>query len=187
MSQNTLPPTTLESTTPEPSLDDALNKLLAMSFNKPEMTSPIPACAGSRLTSEVQPEIYEATIVATDRSEIHPDTNTESELGDGLLEDQSDCRSDLDWADMELKLVYDGPDGSMTPMTEASWMDESLTPSSCPGTPDAQMDLSMVHSAGTMDRISASGHVRMRLRCLLNGIVLDRLGLEFVQIRLAVF
>lgn len=160
----------LESDNFEPSLDDALDKLLAMSFSKSEVVeSPITASAGPQLTSEAQPEIFEATIVATDRSEILPDTNTESELGDGLLEDQSDCRSDLDWADMELKMVYDGPDGSMTPMTEASWMDDSLTPSSCPGTPDAQMDLSMAHSVGTMDRISASGHVRIGLQCLLIG------------------
>ncbi|XP_056585493.1 transcription initiation factor TFIID subunit 3 isoform X1 [Triplophysa dalaica] len=164
VSRKPLPRTAFDSANPEPSLDDALDKLLAMNFNKPEMACPIPDSMTPRLTSEAQPEIYEATIVAADRSEIHPDTNTESDLGDGLLEDQSDCRSDLDWADMELKLVYDGADGSMTPMTEASWMDESLTPSSCPGTPDGQMDLSMVHSPGTMDRISASGHLKSVIR-----------------------
>nr|XP_055024340.1 uncharacterized protein pxnb isoform X1 [Misgurnus anguillicaudatus] len=165
LSQNPLTPTMLESANFEPSLDDALDKLLAMSFSKSEVVeSPIAVSAGPQLTSEAQPEIYEETIVAVDRSEILPDTNTESELGDGLLEDQSDCRSDLDWADMELKMVYDGPDGSMTPMTEASWMDDSLTPSSCPGTPDAQMDLSMAHSVGTMDRISASGHLKSVIR-----------------------
>ncbi|XP_055024341.2 paxillin isoform X2 [Misgurnus anguillicaudatus] len=165
LSQNPHTPTMLESANFEPSLDDALDKLLAMSFSKSEVVeSPIAVSAGPQLTSEAQPEIYEETIVAVDRSEILPDTNTESELGDGLLEDQSDCRSDLDWADMELKMVYDGPDGSMTPMTEASWMDDSLTPSSCPGTPDAQMDLSMAHSVGTMDRISASGHLKSVIR-----------------------
>ncbi|XP_051509144.1 proline-rich protein 36-like isoform X1 [Myxocyprinus asiaticus] len=148
----------------EPSLDDALDKLLAMSFNKPEMEAPITHSVSRQLNSETQPEIYEETIMASDRSEIHPDTHTESEVGDGLLEDQSDCRSDLDWADMELKMAYEGPDGSVTPMTEASWMDDSLTPSSCPGTPDAQMDLPMLHMAGTMDRISASGHLKSVIR-----------------------
>ncbi|XP_042617545.1 paxillin isoform X4 [Cyprinus carpio] len=158
------PPTGLESATYEPSLDDALDKLLAMSFSRPENEAPITASAASRLVLEVQPEVYEETIVVADRSNIHPDTHTESEMGDGLLEDQSDCRSDLDWADMELKMAYEGPDGSMTPMTEASWMDDSLTPSSCPGTPDAQMDLPMPHMAGTMDRISASGHIKSVIR-----------------------
>ncbi|XP_016090618.1 endochitinase A-like [Sinocyclocheilus grahami] len=170
VSLKTLPPTGLESATYEPSLDDALDKLLAMSFSRPENEAPIIASAASRLALEVQPEVYEETIVVGDRSNIYPDTHTESEMGDGLLEDQSDCRSDLDWADMELKMVYEGPDGSLTPMTEASWMDDSLTPSSCPGTPDAQMDLPMLHMAGTMDRISASGHVRIGLRCLLIGM-----------------
>ncbi|XP_017212888.1 uncharacterized protein pxnb isoform X5 [Danio rerio] len=154
----------LEPPTYEPSLDDALDKLLAMSFSRPENETHITASASSQLTSEAQPEIYEESIVAADRSDIHPDTHTESEMGDGLLEDQSDCRSDLDWADMELKMAYEGPDGSMTPMTEASWMDDSLTPSSCPGTPDAQMDLPMLHMAGTMDRISASGHIKSVIR-----------------------
>ncbi|XP_051950839.1 uncharacterized protein pxnb isoform X2 [Xyrauchen texanus] len=152
----------------EPSLNDALDKLLAMSFNKPEMEAPVAHSVSRHLNSETQPEIYEETIMVSDRSDFHPDTHTESEVGDGLLEDQSDCRSDLDWADMELKMAYEGPDGSMTPMTEASWMDDSLTPSSCPGTPDAQMDLPMLYMAGTMDRISASGHVRLSLQCLLN-------------------
>ncbi|TRY60565.1 hypothetical protein DNTS_026977 [Danionella cerebrum] len=148
----------------DPSLDDALDKLLAMSFSRSENEGQITTSTASQLGSEAAPEIYEENIVATDRSESHPDTHTESEMGDGLLEDQSDCRSDLDWADMELKMAYEGPDGSMTPMTEASWMDDSLTPSSCPGTPDAQMDMAMVQMAGTMDRISASGHIKSVIR-----------------------
>ncbi|ROI64803.1 Paxillin, partial [Anabarilius grahami] len=164
VSLNPLPATRLEPPTYEPSLDDALDKLLAMSFSRPENEAPITASAASRLTLEVQTEVYEETLVPSDRCDIHPDTHTESEMGDGLLEDQSDCRSDFDWADMELKMAYEGLDGSMTPMTEASWMDDSLTPSSCPGTPDAQMDLPMLHMAGTMDRISASGHIKSVIR-----------------------
>ncbi|XP_052460938.1 uncharacterized protein LOC128019031 isoform X1 [Carassius gibelio] len=159
-----LPPTWLESATYEPSLDDALDNLLAMSFSRPENEAPITASTASQLASEGQSEVYEETRVAADRSNIYPDIHTESEVGDGLLEDQSDCRSDLDWADMELKMAYEGPDGSLTPMTEASWMDDSLTPSSCPGTPDAQMDIPMLHMAGTVDRISASGHIKSVIR-----------------------
>ncbi|KAG1968738.1 histone-lysine N-methyltransferase 2D isoform X1 [Pimephales promelas] len=155
-----LPPSRLETPTYEPSLDDALDKLLAMSFSRPEneITTSAACCVGT------QPEVYEETIVAADRGDSHLYTHTESEMGDGILEDQSDCRSDIDWADMELKMAYEGPDGSMTPMTEASWMDDSLTPSSCPGTPDGQMDLPMLQMAGTMDRISASGHIKSVIR-----------------------
>lgn len=151
------PPTGFGTPPRDSSLDDALDNLLAMSFTKPgnEVPRVVP-----KLIQATRPEVFEEPITPADRRMMHPDTHTESEVGDGLLEDQSDCRSDLlDWADMELKLSYDGADGSMTPMTEASWMDESLTPSSCPGTPDAQMDLPMLQPANPMDRISASGHV----------------------------
>ncbi|XP_049342202.1 caskin-1 isoform X1 [Astyanax mexicanus] len=156
------PPTGFEAPEQEPSLEDALDNLLSMSFNKPggEIPRVVP-----KVIPTARHEVFEEAIMAADRRVMQPDTHTESEAGDGLLEDQSDCRSDLlDWADMELKLPYDGADGSMTPMTEASWMDESLTPSSCPGTPDAQMDLPILHSASPMDRISASGHLKSVIR-----------------------
>ncbi|XP_076859560.1 uncharacterized protein pxnb isoform X2 [Brachyhypopomus gauderio] len=159
------PPARLETPALEPSLDDALDDLLAMSFSKPVGDVPRMASAAPKLNFAMRPPVFEETIVSMDRRVMQPDTHTESEAGDGLLEDQSDCRSELlDWADMELKLPYDGADGSMTPMTEASWMDESLTPSSCPGTPDAQMDLPMLQPANPMDRISASGHIKSVIR-----------------------
>lgn len=158
------PPSGLESVPVDHSLEDALDNLLAMNFSKPppelSHVDPLP-----NPESHAE-EVYEDTVMAVDRRDVRPDTQADSEMGDGLLEDQSDCRSDLlDWADIELKLPYDGTDGSMTPMTEASWMDESLTPSSCPGTPDTQMDLPMLHPVGAMDRISASGHVRTESEC----------------------
>lgn len=142
----------------EPLIDDALDNLYTMNFSNPESQSVATSVCQMKLAE--QQEVFEGTFVAVDRSVVQPDMHTESEAGDGLLEDQSDCRSEfLDWADMELKLSYDGADGSMTPVTEASWMDDSLTPSSCPGTPDAQMDLPTLHPVSTMDRVSASGHV----------------------------
>ncbi|MEQ2316368.1 hypothetical protein AMECASPLE_031858 [Ameca splendens] len=49
-------------------------------------------------------------------------------------------------------------EGTLTPMTESSWMDECFTPSSCPGTPDAALDLP-VQQPSTVDRLSASGQV----------------------------
>ena len=115
------------------SLDEALDKLLSMSFTpKPESEALLSFAQASALSAEPLQEVFEEPIVSMDRRDVRPDTQTESDY-------QSDGRSDLDWAEMELKMVYEGTDGSMTPMTEASWMDESLTPSTCPGTPDAQM------------------------------------------------
>ncbi|XP_014859111.1 PREDICTED: paxillin isoform X1 [Poecilia mexicana] len=49
-------------------------------------------------------------------------------------------------------------EGTLTPMTESSWMDECFTPSSCPGTPDATLDLP-VQQPSAVDRLSASGQV----------------------------
>lgn len=161
-----LPPMRPEAPALEPSLDDSLDNLLTMNISKLETKSQNVATSVSKMNSSEQPDMFEETLVAVDHRVVQPDMHTESEAGDGLLEDQSDCRGEfLDWADMELKLSYDGADGSMTPMTEASWIDDSLTPSSCPGTPDAQMDLPTLHPVSTMDRVSASGHVWKKLQC----------------------
>lgn len=144
----------------ETSLDDALDNLLTMNVSKPEPESQNGATTVCKMNSVEHPQVIQGMHTAIDHRVMQLDMHRECTAGDGLLEDQSDCRSELlDWADMELKLSYDGADGSMTPMTEASWMDDSLTPSSCPGTPDAQMDLPTLHPVSTMDRISASGHV----------------------------
>ncbi|XP_047679016.1 uncharacterized protein pxnb isoform X1 [Tachysurus fulvidraco] len=149
----------------EPSLDDALDNLLTMNFSKPEAESQNGATLVCNMNSAEHTKVFDGTLVSVDRRMVQLDMHTESEAGDGLVESQSEFRSELlDWADMELKLSYDGADGSMTPMTEASWMDDSLTPSSCPGTPDAQMDLPTLHPFNTMDRISASGHIKSVIR-----------------------
>lgn len=49
-------------------------------------------------------------------------------------------------------------EGTLTPMTESSWMDECFTPSSCPGTPDATLDLP-IQQPTAVERLSASGQV----------------------------
>lgn len=51
---------------------------------------------------------------------------------------------------------------TLTPMTESSWMDECFTPSSCPGTPDATLDLPL-QQPSAVERLSASGQVGNRL------------------------
>ncbi|XP_056242057.1 mucin-2-like isoform X1 [Seriola aureovittata] len=50
-------------------------------------------------------------------------------------------------------------DGTLTPMTESSWMDECFTPSTCPGTPDATLDLP-VQQPSAVERLSASGQLK---------------------------
>lgn len=169
----------------EPSLDEALDKLLAMGFAKIE-NDRVPMEA-PRLKQEV---VHEKSIMPLDRREVQPDTTGSTRDGARTWDEASThegtftrdgsvisghvdgYRELMDWADVELNMcLQDGldgsmtpyterpyTDGSMTPMTEASWMDESLDGSSCPGTPDAAMDLPLLQPA-TMDRVSASGHV----------------------------
>lgn len=168
---------------PDPSLDEALDKLLAMSFTKIEnnraarVEREVPQLKREALSlnREVMQEVSEEPVLAVDRSEVQPDTSTQDGSVDGGPDGQMDGL--LDWADVELNMsLNDGldgsmtpyterpyTDGSMTPLTEASWMDDSLTPSSCPGTPDAALDLPLLQPA-TLDRVSASGHLKSVIR-----------------------
>lgn len=165
----------------EPSLDEALDKLLAMSFAQNDtaacMEEPQSKMDAGCLGREVQEEL----ILPLDRSSLHPDTYTSATntITDESVDGGTDANGDLlDWADEELSVsLHEGldgtmtpyterpyTDGSMTPLTEASWMDESMTPSSCPGTPDVALDLPLLHPP-SIDRVSASGHVWMGLVC----------------------
>ncbi|CAB1321802.1 unnamed protein product [Coregonus sp. 'balchen'] len=168
----------------EPSLDEALDKLLAMSFTKME-NDRVPMEA-PWLKREV---VHEECIMPLARREVQPDTTGSTRDGasthegtitrDGsVMSGHIDGHRELmDWADVELNMcLQDGldgsmtpnterpyTDGSMTPMTEASWMDESLDGSSCPGTPDASLDLPLLQHV-TVDRVSASGHLKSVIR-----------------------
>ncbi|XP_046904105.1 proline-rich protein 12 isoform X1 [Hypomesus transpacificus] len=166
----------------DPSLDGALDKLLAMSFSKMEndraahLEREVPQLKRETLglNRDGVPEVHEEAVVSADRRDVQPDTSTQDGSVDGCMDGQRDV---LDWADVELNMsLHDGmdgsmtsyterlyTDGSMTPLTEASWMDESLTPSSCPGTPDAAFDLPLLQPA-TLDRMSASGHLKSVIR-----------------------
>lgn len=160
----------------EPSLDEALDKLLAMSFvqnhtaahvEEPELKMEA-QCLGRGMQEEL--------ILPVDRNSVQPDTFTSATntITDESVDGGTDGNGDLDWADEELSMSFhdgfDGTmtpyterpytDGSMTPLTEASWMDESMTPSSCPGTPDVALDLPLLQTPN-IDRVSASGHVRI--------------------------
>ncbi|XP_075879183.1 paxillin-like isoform X2 [Nelusetta ayraudi] len=136
----------------EASLDEALDKLLAMSLSQEA------GVEEEEVVDEVLME--EEVLVASDRSSVQPDTFTAT-LTDGSL----DGNGELDWTndeeeeeeeEEELSVSFrDVWDGSVTPMTEASWMDESATPSSCPGTPEA----SLLQTPTSLERVSASGHI----------------------------
>ncbi|XP_068166408.1 nascent polypeptide-associated complex subunit alpha, muscle-specific form-like isoform X2 [Antennarius striatus] len=168
--------------TAEPSLDEALDNLLAMSFPQTEAAPP----AGEPpLTMEVQEEL----LLPVDRSGVQPDVFAS---GANTVTDESvDGNGELDWGDEELSVSFhdgldgsvtpyterpytDGSvtphterpytDGSVTPLTEASWMDESMTPSSCPGTPDTALDLPLLQTTPNVDRVSASGHIKSVIR-----------------------
>ncbi|XP_071350612.1 uncharacterized protein [Trachinotus anak] len=54
-------------------------------------------------------------------------------------------------------------DGALTPMTESSWLDECFTPSTCPGTPDATLDLPL-QQPSAVERLSASGQLKSVIR-----------------------
>ncbi|XP_058492147.1 uncharacterized protein LOC131463964 isoform X2 [Solea solea] len=159
----------------EPSLDEALDKLLQMSFAQNHSHA-----EESQLNMEAQclgrgmHAVHEELVLPMDRNSVQPDTFTSATntITDDSVDGGTDGNGELDWADEDLSMSFhDGPDGtmtpyterpftdgSMTPLTEASWMDESMTPSSCPGTPDVALDLPMMQ-APYMDRVSASGHV----------------------------
>lgn len=154
----------------EPSLDEALDKLLEMSFAQNHTTAHVEE---PQLGRGMQ-EVHEELILPMDRNSVQPDTftSTTNTITDDSVDGGTDGNGDLDWADEELSMSFhdglDGTmtpyterpytDGSMTPLTEASWMDDSMTPSTCPGTPDVALDLPLLQTP-SIDRVSASGHV----------------------------
>ncbi|XP_065819926.1 uncharacterized protein [Labrus bergylta] len=162
----------------EPSLDEALDKLLAMSFVQNHVEEQQMKMEAPCLSSCMQ-DVQEELILPMDRNSVQPDTFTSATntITDGSVDGGTDGNGDLDWADEELSMSFhdgfDGTmtpyterpytDGSMTPLTEASWMDESMTPSSCPGTPDVALDLPMLQTPN-IDRVSASGHIKSVIR-----------------------
>ncbi|XP_041855693.1 histone-lysine N-methyltransferase 2D-like isoform X2 [Melanotaenia boesemani] len=179
--QSDIPPVLPQPSVVEPSLDEALDKLLAMSFAQNHTTHE----EQPQLKIEMHPlgngmpEVHEELILPMDRSSVQPDTFTiaTNTITDDSVDGGTDGNGDLDWADEELSMsLHDGldgtmtpyterlyTDGSMTPLTEASWMDESMTPFSCPGTPDVALDLPLLQTP-TLDRVSATGHIKSVIR-----------------------
>nr|XP_057927248.1 mucin-5AC-like isoform X2 [Doryrhamphus excisus] len=159
----------------EASLDEALDKLLAMSFS-PNHSADLQLKMEAHCLGSDAPEVQEDLLLPMDRNCAHPDTFTctTNTITDESVDGGTDANGELDWADEELSMSFhDGTmtpyterlytDGSMTPLTEASWMDESMTPSTCPGTPDVALDLPLFQPPN-MDRVSASGHIKSVIR-----------------------
>lgn len=161
-----------------PSLDEALDKLLEMSLSQNHSTAHVhkqQLKMRSQSPGQGKQEVQEELILPMDSNLAQPYTFTSATntITDESVDGGTDANGDLDWADEELSMsLHDGldgtmspyterpyTDGSMTPLTEASWMDmESMTPSTCPGTPDMNLDLPMMHTPN-VDQVSASGHV----------------------------
>ncbi|XP_061622471.1 uncharacterized protein pxnb isoform X2 [Phyllopteryx taeniolatus] len=157
----------------EPSLEEALDKLLEMSFSQSQ-SADLQFHMEANCLDRGSPEVQEELILPVDRNSVQPDmfTCTTNTITDESVDGGTDTNGDLDWADEELSMSFhdglDGTltpyterlytDGSVTPLTEASWMDESMTPSTCPGTPDVALDMPLLQPPN-MDRVSASGHV----------------------------
>ncbi|XP_062420035.1 proline-rich protein 36-like isoform X2 [Pungitius pungitius] len=84
-------------------------------------------------------------------SDILPPSSVTSGDGDRFWEEEDGIYPDL------------SQDGTLTPMTDCSWMDECFTPSTCPGTPDATLDLP-AQQPSAVDRLSASGQLKSVIR-----------------------
>ncbi|XP_033938339.1 uncharacterized protein [Pseudochaenichthys georgianus] len=68
-----------------------------------------------------------------------------------------------DWEEEEGSYTDYSREGTLTPMTESSWMDECPTPSTCPGTPDATLELP-TQQPSAVERLSASGQLKNVIR-----------------------
>nr|XP_020446217.1 flocculation protein FLO11-like isoform X2 [Monopterus albus] len=188
----------------ETSLDQELDKLLALSFAQSptaaHVEEPQLTMEAQRLGRGVQ-EVHEELILPLDRNSVQPDTftSTTNTITDDSVDGGTDGNRDLDWADEELSMSFhdglDGTmtpyterlytDGSLTPLTEASWMDESMTPSSCPGTPDVALDLPLLQTP-IVDRVSASGHVCISIPDKM-GLICSHLTVLLSHVRLLLY
>uniref|UniRef100_A0A3B3T8G6 Paxillin n=1 Tax=Paramormyrops kingsleyae TaxID=1676925 RepID=A0A3B3T8G6_9TELE len=127
---------------PGPSLDSMLEDLLEVCFSKArkqevkENTSPLSMCGGYPISGIAEQGVWGSSI---EERGLRDSMN----FGSGLTEE--------------------GQDGTMTPQTEASWMDDSLTPSPCPQTPDTSLDLPLLQPSA-VERMSASGHLKSVIR-----------------------
>ncbi|XP_029115205.1 flocculation protein FLO11 isoform X1 [Scleropages formosus] len=165
----TLPPGPAPAPTPEgrsESLEDALDKLLAMSFSGLESPA-------EPMVREPLQEVSEAPVLVVNRMDAQPDTYAGTGRAAGWLREMTAAsasekeigQSDVsDWAEPWARGLCEGLDGTASPVTESSWTDDSPVSSPCPpGTPDAQLDLPRLQPSA-VERVSASGHIKSVIR-----------------------
>nr|XP_023696493.1 proline-rich protein 36-like isoform X1 [Paramormyrops kingsleyae] len=117
----------------EPWLDEALDKLLSVSF------------AASEMPVEPLQEIHEAPMLAMDRRDVLPDMYTGTEGLEATAATEYG-RELLDWVELELRDEMDAMD--------TSWMDTYP-----PSTPEDQLELPLLQPSA-VERVSASGHIK---------------------------
>ncbi|XP_055077818.1 mucin-2-like [Periophthalmus magnuspinnatus] len=167
----TLPPpssTTLPRTL-SPDLDSSLS---------PRLSSPVTTPTVTRKTFTVQSPVSSPAPVSSPVSSPTPVFTPSQTKVDEVLDLTWPCREPLfdDALDKllccdqagalsgEEEVHWEEEDGTISPMTEGSWLEECLTPpSSCPGTPDASLDLPS-QQPSAVERLSASGQLKSVIR-----------------------
>ncbi|XP_045078971.1 paxillin-like isoform X1 [Coregonus clupeaformis] len=113
----------------EPLLEDTLGRLLSFDFTLPEG------------------EVKHAKMTYQDKVELC-----------AMAGDKERTWEDEERTYPRHSTPLDGREGTMTPLTKASWMDDCLTPSACPGTPETTLDLPL-NQPSAVERLSTSGQI----------------------------
>ncbi|XP_028826853.1 paxillin a isoform X2 [Denticeps clupeoides] len=92
----------------------------------------------------------------------HPERPTLTKMAIMDFQDTTD-EYDRKYNDDDLAMLgrQTPQDGSLTPMTDAGWIDDS--PTSCPGTPDVSLDLPLLQPSA-VERLSASSQLKSVIR-----------------------
>lgn len=114
----------------EPLLEDTLGRLLSFDFTLPEG------------------EVEHAKETHQDKEELY-----------AMAGDKERTWEDKESINPRHSTSLDGREGTMIPLNKASWMDDSLTPSTCPGSPETTLDLPL-NQPSAVERLSTSGQVR---------------------------
>ncbi|XP_071235882.1 uncharacterized protein [Salvelinus alpinus] len=118
----------------EPLLKDTLDRLLSFDFTLPEG------------------EVEHAKETHQDKEELY-----------AMAGDKERTWEDKESINPRHSTSLDGREGTMTPLNKASWMDDCLTPSTCPGTPETTLDLPL-NQPSAVERLSTSGQLKSVIR-----------------------
>nr|XP_023844247.1 proline-rich protein 36 [Salvelinus alpinus] len=118
----------------EPLLKDTLDRLLSFDFSLPER------------------EVEHAKETHQDKEELY-----------AMAGDKERTWEDKESINPRHSTSLDGRERTMTPLNKASWMDDCLTPSTCPGTPETTLDLPL-NQPSAVERLSTSGQLKSVIR-----------------------